>query len=96
MSLLMSEDKKEIIITCNCHCGEGFHIIVDDEDDEYYGYLCFLKNNCDTEYDISPWRAFKIKMKKIWCILCNKDYYYSDTLMTKKEFDTLKEYINQF
>ena len=71
MSVLMSKDKKELIVTCNCKCGQSFHITVDDEDrdSDIMFYLCYMKNNFDTEYDMNPWRAFKIKMKKIWFII---------------------------
>ena len=98
MAVLMTKDKKEIIVTCNCGCMASYHICVDDDwkDYDYYAFLCFMKSNDDTEYDKNPWRAFKIKMRKIWCILRGKDYCYSDTLMTKAEFEVFKEYVNQF
>lgn len=41
-------------------------------------------------------RAFKIKMRKIWCILRNKDYYYSDVILTKEDFAELKRYLEQY
>ena len=55
-----------------------------------------MKSNSDSEYYKNPWRAFKIKMKKIWFILRGKDYCYSDTVMTKEDFEVFKEYVNQF
>jgi hypothetical protein len=98
MSVLMTKDKKEIVITCDCKCGQTFSISIDDtmEEDGYYAFLCFMKNNMDTEYDLNPWRAFKIKMKKLWYVIRGKDYFYSDTVMTREEFEVFKEYINQF
>ena len=52
MSVFMSKDKKELIVTCNCKCGQSFHITVDDEDrdSDIMFYLCYMKNNFDTEY----------------------------------------------
>ena len=32
MPVLMSKDKKDLIVTCSCRCGQSFHITVDDED----------------------------------------------------------------
>ena len=98
MSVLMSKDRKELIVTCSCGCGQAYSICVDDslQDDDYYAFLCFMKNNFQTEATMNPWKAFKIKMKKIWFILRGKDYCYSDTVMTKADFVELKEYINQF
>lgn len=92
-----TKDKQELIVTCNCGCEEAFHLKVNrDEEDDFYSVLYFMKSNFDTEYAISPWRAFKIKMRKIWCILRNKDYYYSDVILTKADFAELKRYLGQF
>ena len=38
-----------------------------------YAFLCFLKGNFYTEYNNNPWRAFRVKMRKIWHILRGKD-----------------------
>ena len=98
MSVLLSNDNKELMITCDCKCGQSFNICIDDEwkDEGYYAFLSFYKNNFDTEYNLNPWRAFKIKMKKIWYIIRGKDYCYSDTIMTKADFERFKKYVNQF
>ena len=40
------------------------------------------------------WRVFRKKLEKIWAIIRNKDFYYSDVLMTKDEFDEFRKYIN--
>ena len=98
MSILLTSDKKEIIVTCNCGCRAAFNIAIDDswKDDDYYAFLCFMKANYDTEYDLTPWRAFKVKARKIWTILRGKDYCYSDVIMSKEEFQIFKEFINQF
>lgn len=42
------------------------------------------------------WQVFKRKIKKIWCILRGKDYFYSDTIMSEADFEEFKKYINQF
>ena len=39
----------------------------------------------------SGWRN---KLKKIWAIIRNKDFYYSDVIMKKDEFIEFKDYIN--
>ena len=40
-------------------------------------------------------RPFFEKLKKIWAIICNKDFYYSDIVMTKEDFKEFKEWINR-
>lgn len=96
MAVLMTEDKKEIIVTCNCGCKSSVNIRIDEMEDIGYAFLCFLKGNYYVEYNNNSWRAFKVKMRKIWCILSGKDYCYSDTIMTKEDFEKFKSYINQF
>ena len=46
MSVLMSKDKKELIVTCDCKCGQSFSICIDDDwkDLDYYAFLCFVKD----------------------------------------------------
>ncbi len=98
MAVFMTKDKKEIIVTCKCGCMASFHIAVDDSEKayNYYALMCFLKDSFETEQYKNPWQAFKEKLRKIWLILVGKDYRYSDTLMSKDEFEIFKEYINQF
>ena len=35
------------------------------------------------------------KLRKIWAIIRSKDFYYSEILMSRKDFETLREYINE-
>lgn len=51
MSVLMTKDKKEIVVTCNCGCHNSFHILIDDDDKDWgqYAFMCFLKGNEKTE-----------------------------------------------
>lgn len=39
--------------------------------------------------------VIKLKLKKIWAILRNKDFYYSEISMSREDFETFKEYINE-
>ena len=39
-------------------------------------------------------RVFYKKLEKILAIIRNKDFYYSDIIMTKDEFNEFREYIN--
>ncbi|SCX09396.1 hypothetical protein SAMN02910339_01333 [Lachnospiraceae bacterium YSD2013] len=97
MAILMTADKAELIATCDCGCEDAFHIkVYEEEDIGVKGFLTFMKSDFDTEYSKNPWRAFKIKMKKIWMILRGQDYCYSDVIMSKEDFERFKEYINQF
>ena len=95
MAVMISEDKKDLIVTCKCGCG-AVHLTIDTEDDaDYYAYQCFMKSNFyDEQYGM--FGRLMDKLKKIWKIIRNKDYYYSDVVMNKQDFEQFKEYINQF
>ena len=46
------------------------------------------------EQEATFWGIFCKKIEKIWAIIRNKDYYYSDITMSGDEFEEFKEYIN--
>ena len=98
MSVMVSEDKKELIVTCKCGCQDTIHIKVDDEDKEadYYAIQTYMNGNWYRDQDDRVLRCIGRKLKKIWTIIKNKDYYYSDVLMSREDFERYKEYINQF
>ena len=94
----ISEDKKELIVTCKCGCQDTIHIKVDDKDKDadYYAIQTYMSGNWYRDQDDTVIRCIGRKLKKIWAIIRNKDYYYSDVLMSRKDFQKYKEYINQF
>lgn len=95
MALFMTEDKKELIVTCKCGCMGSYSIQIEaDEEYDYYAFICFLKSNTYTA--VGPIEALKTKLKKIWCIIIGKDYCYSDTILSKADYDEFKKFINQF
>lgn len=95
MAVMISEDKKDLIVTCKCGCG-AVHLTIDHEDDEDdYAYQCFMSNDFYAE-QYSVFGKFTCKLKKIWKIIRNKDYYYADVVMNKEDFEQFKEYINKF
>ena len=98
MAVLLSKDKKELVVTCDCGCMESFYMKVYEDretDPGYYSYLSFMKSDDESE-SYGGWQVFKTKIMKIWCILRGKDYFYSDTIMSEADFEEFKNYINQF
>lgn len=100
MALLTSKDNKELILTCNCGCEEGLHVhaVVDDSNaDLGYYTLSFINSNFTRDQEgIFSWYRLKKKLRKIWCVIRNRDYYYADIVMTKEEFKEFKEYLQGF
>lgn len=94
---MISDDKKDLIITCKYGCEDAIHIKVDGEDKEadYYAIQTYMNANWYRDQDDRIFRTIGRKLKKIWAIIRNKDYYYSEVLMSCEDFQKYKEYINQ-
>lgn len=46
MAVMISEDKKDLIVTCKCGCGEAVHLTVSHEGEEdYYAYQITLEEH---------------------------------------------------
>ena len=94
MAVLKNKDNTELYIDCNCGCNDGIRIRVHKDDFDYYCFWTYTNGNFYTEQCETVWRIFRKKFEKIWAILRNKDFCYSDILMTKDEFNEFREYIN--
>lgn len=98
MAVLMSKDKKELIVNCRCGCNESMRIKIDDSfgDYSYMSYLNgnFAKEQCDRIF--GRYGVIARKLSKIWAVIANKDHYYSDVVMSKEDFEELKKFINQY
>ena len=98
MSVMISDDKKELIVTCGCGCEEAIHLRIEpfDNDNENYIFLTYLNSNFYRDQCQSIVNVIRMKLRKIWSIIHNKDYTYSDILLSKEEFNKFKEYINSY
>lgn len=98
MSVMISDNKKELIVTCECGCQDTIHIKVNKEDKEadYYAIQTYMNGNWYRDQDDRIFRTIRRKLKKIWAIITNKDYYYSDVIMSCEDFQRYKKYINKF
>lgn len=91
MAVLLIKDKKELIVSCSCGCEDSFHLTIDCDDDTDYAFLSYMNGDFYRNKNTSFFRNLRIKLRKILCILFNKDYYYSDVRMFKKEFELFIE-----
>lgn len=93
--VFMSKDKSELIITCKCGCEDAVHLSIQpDSDDDSFAFLTYLKGNFYAEQGETHLRILGKKLRKIWAIIRNKDYYYSDILLSKDDFNLLVKYLN--
>ena len=97
MAVFISEDKKELIVTCGCGCEDAIHITIEADEDTYeYAFMTYMNGKFYSEQERGLFRTIADKTKKIWAILRNKDYYYSDIRMSRADFEEFKRYINSF
>lgn len=89
MAVLQSKNGDELIISCNCRCGDGLNIRIDESYGDYC-YQSYLSSNWYQEQG-----RFLYKLRKIWAIIRNKDFYYSEIIMSKDEWQQFKEFVNK-
>nr|DAQ99722.1 MAG TPA: hypothetical protein [Caudoviricetes sp.] len=90
MAVFKNFKDDELIVSCECGCDEGIHFKIYDYKDGDYAFLTYTNGNFYTQQR----RSLK-KLKKIWAIIWNKDFYYSDVVMTKDDFKEFKEWVNR-
>lgn len=91
MAVFKNFNDDELIISCKCGCDEGIHFKIHDYKDGEYAFISFTNGNFYSQQQSS----FSKKLRKIWAIIRNKDFYYSNIVMTKEDFEQFKEWINR-
>lgn len=71
----------------------GVHIKIDNSFGDF-SFMCFTNGNFYKD-QYGSLGVFKNKCKKIFAIIRNKDYHYSDIVMSKEDFQEFKNYVNQ-
>lgn len=94
MAVLTSTNKHEMIVTCNCGCEDSVHLSIEKWSDNDYAFMMFMNGSFQSEHNKTILCIFVEKVKKIWAIIRNKDYYYHDIRITNEDFEEFKEYIN--
>ena len=74
-----SKDGTDLIVTCNCGCDEGVHLINGNFSRDQYGAFGILRK----------------KLSQIWAIIRNRQFYYSEIIMTRDEFRDFKDWVVQ-
>lgn len=94
MAVLKNKDGKELYVDCCCGCNEGIRLKIDKDDWDYYCFMTYTNGSFYREQGDTLWHVLYKKLKKIWAVIRNKDFYYAEVTMTKAEFDEFREYIN--
>lgn len=83
MSVLKTEDGRELILTCGWDDGIHFEI---EEDFNDYMYKTYTNGNFYRDQDNGFFRTLGRKLRKIFAIIFNQDYYYAEVVFSKKRF----------
>ena len=94
MAVLKNVDGTELLVDCCCGCNEGVRLRIDKDDFDYYCFMSYTNGQFYRDQSDKIWCVFYKKLKKIWAIIRNKDFYYSEVTMNKDDFNEFKEYIN--
>ena len=94
MAVLKNKDGIELLVDCHCGCDDGIRFRIDRDDLDFYCAMSYTNGDFYRGQNETVWRVLCKKVKKIWAIIRNKDYYYSEIIMTKDEFEEFRKYIN--
>ena len=89
MAVLKILDNSEMIISCKCGCDDGIRLKIE-KDEEDYCFMTYVSENWYKEQ-----AGFIKKLKKIWAIIRNKDFYYSEIILNRKDWEEYKKWINE-
>ena len=85
---------RHIYVDCHCGCDSGLRIRIEPFDhSDMYCFISYTSADWNTN-QLSCWKVLKTKLKKIWAIIRNKDYAYSEICLTKQEFEDFKAFLN--
>ena len=95
MAVLKNKDNTELHVDCNCGCGDGIRIKIDMDtrEPDCCAFITYVNGNFYRDQN-GMFSVLRKKLKKIWAIIRDKDYYYSDIIMSIDDFNEFKKYIN--
>ena len=96
MAVLFNTERTEMIISCHCGCNEGYRFRIDKDKigkEESYVFCSILNGNWYSDQNANFWTIWSKKLRKIWAVLANKDFYYSEVMMSKKDFEEFKQWV---
>jgi len=87
-----SKENNELIICCDCGCGDGLlwqAATFDEEDEQYFVYL--------TEHSWYAKQTGRIRpyFKRLWKALRGKEYCLTELVMRKNEVADFAEFLNR-
>lgn len=94
MAVLKNADGTELLVDCSCGCNDGFRFKIDKLDCEWYCFMSYTNGAFYRDQEDTFFRVLHKKLRKIWAIIRNKDFYYGEVSMTKADFEVFRNYLN--
>ena len=94
MTVLKNKEGTDIFVDCYCCCDEGIRFRINKDSFGCYCFITYTNGHFYREQCDGVLNTLHKKLKKIWAIIRNKDYYYSEVIMNRHEFNEFKECIN--
>lgn len=94
MAFMRNREGDEVVIDCTCGCNDGIRIKINKYDEDDYCIASYVNGNFYRDQSTGFWSCLGKKIKKMWRIFWNKDFYYSEIIMTKKDFEEFRNYID--
>lgn len=93
MSVMINKENDEMITSCSCGCDNGVHIKVKKDSEDSFCFISYMNGNFYRDQG-GIFHQLHFKMKKIWAIIRNRDFYYSEVIMRRSDFTDFKNYID--
>ncbi len=91
---MVLKNETELVAFCSCGCEEGVHLEVRKDDDGKIAYLSFVTNRFYSEQG-GFFSRFIEKLKRILCIVRNKEYHYFEIVMKEDDIQSFKEFVDK-
>lgn len=93
MAVLHSYNDHELVINCRCGCDEGIHFSIEKDSDttEEYCIAAFTNGKFYSEQGGGLFR----KLRKIIAIVFNRDFYYSDIVISGNDLKEFQKWVSQ-
>ena len=91
---MVLKNETELVALCSCGCEEGVHLKVTKDDDGKTAFLSFVTNRFYSKQDGFLSRFIE-KLKRICCILRNKEYHYFEIVMKEADIQSFKEFVDK-
>lgn len=93
MAVLTNKRKNEIVVTCSCGCKNGVHPEIRKDENETTAFLSLVSDKFFSEQG-GFFSRLAEKLRRILCILLNKEYSYFEVCLNETDLREFKEFVS--